>query len=401
MTRADRTDGAAPAHGSLLDATVALDYTSGPGHAPGVGRYVRELVRALVRLPARNAFPLELLEVGRAPRPMEGSPLGLEDAPSTGPHFSRRITRLPRRAVALGERAPRLARLVLGPSRRAGLLHRVAPDWPPLGAVPFSIAVAEFAPPGSAAAESQARSCLAAAGVIVFSADAAARVESLYGVPPDRIFRSPVGSEHWQRDLEESSAQRAVAPPPIRPTRDILVLGAIRAARFPVEALAAFDVLRQRRADARLLFVGRPGDAAAALQEAVGHLVVRHGQAAVRWIDEPEEARMPRCVAGATLLLHLAEDEASPVTPLEAARMGLPLIASKLPAFEEVLGESAGSWFVSESDPVEIADALELGLAAGSDPEFRRQRADSAKPFTWEAAALAHCAAWKRMLGRQ
>ena len=83
--------------------SIALDYTAGPGHAPGVGRYVRELVRALVRLPEGDGLPLELLEVGRAPRPMEGAPLGLDDAPESGPAFKRRQTRLPLSLIHISE----------------------------------------------------------------------------------------------------------------------------------------------------------------------------------------------------------------------------------------------------------------------------------------------------------
>lgn len=373
---------------------IALDYTAGPGHAPGVGRYVRELVRALVRLPARNAFPLELLEVGRAPRPMEGAPLGLKDVPAGGPEFARRSTRLPRRLIAQGQRAPGFARALIGPSRRAGLLHRVVPSWPPVGSIPHSIAVAEFPPTGSPAAEVLAAECRAALGVIVFSSDAATRVARDFRVDPSHVFQSPVGSEHWERDLLGASGSLPVDP---RPTQDILVLGAIRRARYPLAALSAFDLLQARGARARLLFVGRPGDQAGAFREALQALQKRLGTESIRWIDSPEERRMPDCVAGATVLLHLAEDEASPVTPLEASRMGLPVVASRLPAFEEVFGDRAH--YVDAADTAGIADALELGLVEGLNSSLRLERKAWAKAFTWEAVAQAHVDAWKRMLG--
>ena len=367
---------------------IALDYTAGPGHAPGVGRYVRELVRALVRLPARDAFPLELLEVGRAARPMEGPPLGLDDAPASGPGFERRIQRLPRRIVAQGRRFPRLARAVLGPSGQASILHRVAPEWPPVGKIPFSIAVAEFPKAGTSAAESLANACRRAEGVFVFSSDAAERAASLYGANPARVHRVPVGSEHWQRGFTEAPIPRA--------SKDILVLGAIRSARHPLAALAAFETLLQRGGDGRLLFCGRPGDAHAAFQERLIALELKHGRDRIRWIDDPDESQMPRCVAGSTALLHLAEDEASPVTPLEATRMGLPVVASPLPAFQEALG--ARAQYVRWNDPSEIADALEVALISGSDSTEREALRGIAKPFTWEASATAHCAGWKLML---
>lgn len=375
---------------TLPGTRIAIDYTAGPGHAPGVGRYVRELVRALVRLPAQDAYPLELLEVGRAPRPMEGPPLGLADAPATGPGFQRRIARLPRRFIGLGSRVPALARAVIGPSKNAALLHRVIPDWPPVGSVPFSMAVAEFPKADSPADEIQAQACRRALGVFVFSRDAAERVEFRYGVDSESIYQVPVGSEHWERDLAAEVQPRA--------SRDILILGAIRRARFPLEALAAFGVLLDRGEAARLLVCGRPGDAAHAFRQGLSELESKHGQGHVRWLDEPDEAQMPGCVAGATVLLHLAEDEASPVTPLEATRMGLPVVASALPAFQEVLKSNAR--FVHANDPAEVADALAIALKEGSNPPNRKALQEVAAPFTWAASASAHGAGWKRMLVR-
>ena len=379
---------------------IALDYTAGPGHAPGVGRYVRELVRALVRLPAQDAFRLELLEVGRAPRPMAGPPLGLDDAPASGPGFERRITRLPRRFVAQGRRFPALARAALGPSRQAALLHRVIPDWPPVGRLPFSIAAAEFPRLGSAAADAQAHACRQASGVFVFSSDAAQRVAERYGVPEANIYQVPVGSEHWQRDLPsqapiESSTDHAGFLHE-RGSRDILVLGAVRHARYPLAALAAFEVLLGRGEDARLLVCGRPGDAQGEFRGRLAAFEGKHGPKRVRWIEDPDESKMPSCVAGSIALLHLAEDEASPVTPLEATRMGLPVVASPLPAFQEVLGSRAQ--FVRWDDPAEVADALAAALRTGSNPVEREALQGLAAPFTWRASASVHCAGWQRML---
>ncbi len=381
---------------SLRGPRIAIDYTSGPGHAPGVGRYVRELVRAHVRLPAQDAFALELLEVGRAPRPMEGPALGLTDAPPTGPGFERRITRLPRRIIAQAGRLPALARRVIGPSRSTALIHRVIPDWPPIGALPSSLAVAEFPRAGTPDAELQAHACRQAAGVFVFSADAHERVVSRYGLPEGKVHRVPVGSEHWERDLAAQLGEPEGTITAPRASRDILVLGAVRRARYPLAALAAFEVLTQRGDEARLLICGRPGDAHQEFRSELSAFESRHGAGRVQWLEQPTEGEMPSCVAGATALLHLAEDEASPVTPLEATRMGLPVVASPLPAFEEVLGSSAQ--YVRHDDPAGIADALAVALQAGASQPKRKALQEIAAPFTWGASAAAHCDGWKLML---
>lgn len=81
--------------------SIALDYTAAAGHAPGVGRYTRELVRALVREPGPPLSRLRLVEVGRAPRPMAGAPLGLE-GPEVLQPTEHRMLRLPRRLLEIG-----------------------------------------------------------------------------------------------------------------------------------------------------------------------------------------------------------------------------------------------------------------------------------------------------------
>lgn len=360
---------------------LAIDYTPGPGHAPGLGRYVRELVRALVRL--EDAPPLRLVEVGRAATPMEGDPLGLQ-GPGVLASFERTRLRLPRRALAL---ATGLGDLV---GRRAfggaALLHRTTLELPGPRerdghlAIPHTIAVAEFPPAGSAADEALAARCRAARGVVVFSADAAARVASRYGVAASQV---PVGCDHWARELPEAP----VAP---RPTRDVLVLGAMRASRRPLEALRAFEALRASGEVARLLWVGRPGDLARPFREAVGASPFAGD---VRWIEAPEERRMARCVSGASVLLHLADDEATPVTPLEALRAGLPVVASRLPSFEEALG-SGGRW-VDATEPGEIAEALRAAMGNHDQIGARIERAS---PYTWHASARAHLRLWDSML---
>ena len=362
--------------------SLALDYTPAAGHAPGAGRYVRELVRALVRLPAPSISRLRLVEVGRAPRPMAGAALGLS-GPSVLRSVEHRCLRVPRRAVHLASRLP------LGLGRWMGggcdLFHRTHPGWPPASTRLQSLAVAEFPVAGSLEAERLAAAAEGADGLLVFSADAARRLQRDYGAPAHRIHQVPVGTDHWDRELTD-------APEP-RPTRDILVLGAIRRSRRPLAALRAFEALRARGSRSRLLLVGRPGDAALELREAL-----RASPAAnhVRWIEGPEEGRMPRCVAGAAVLLHLTDGEATPVTPLEAARHGLGVVASAVPAFEEALGAAAR--FVDADDPSAVGAALEEVLQQTEDPDIREGWIRIASPYTWRASAGAHLSAWETIL---
>ena len=369
-------------------ASVALDYTAAAGHAPGVGRYVRELVRALVREPGPALARLRLVEVGRAPRPMAGAPLGLEGPEVVRPVEHRRL-RLPRRLLALG------ARLGVGPHRNldggCDLFHHAAPGplagWLPSGARVRTAAVAELPALGGDAAEAFGEEARAAAGLLVFSEAAAIALSRDHGVDASRIHRVPVGTDHWERDLPEGL--------PRREPRDVLVLGSIRRSREPLAALRAFEALGEGAGSARLLFVGRPGDAAGELRAAL-----RASPAAGRvlWIEAPEEARMPGAVAGSSVLLHLAHREATPVTPLEAARHGLGVVASPLPAFQEALGEHAR--YVDARDPAAVASALRDALEESADDAARARMRRVAAPYTWQACARAHLDAWETILGR-
>lgn len=364
------------------DLSLAVDYTPAAGHAPGTGRYVRELVRALAREPATELRRLRLVEVGRAPRPMAGTALGLQ-GPDVLHRAEHRQLRLPRRALALA------ARIHPGPGRWIGggcqIFHRSAPGWPPAETPVQTLAVAEFPSEQAPAAPVFRAAVRRADGLIVFSAEAADRLTRTFGVPPERVFQVPVGTDHWERDLPD--------PPERRPTRDVLVLGAVRRSRHPVAALRAFEALRQRGSSSRLLVVGRPGDAAEEFRTALRASPVA---SEVRWIEAPDEARMPACVGGARALLHLTDDEATPVTPLEAGRHGLGVVASPTPAFKEALGTTAH--FVDPGDPAGVAAALEEVLDRAEDPREREGWIRNASPFTWRACAVAHLAAWKTIL---
>lgn len=365
--------------------SIGFDYTAAPGHAPGVGRYVRELVRALVRIDGIAGAaprPLRLVEFGRAPRPMDGAPLGLSGADVTRPVHRIRL-RLPRRALSAADRLCGLTGTVA--SRGCALFHRAPSEREYRLRAPWSLAVAEFPRAGSQADEELSLTCRVARGIIVFSADAADRISTRYGVDPGRVHQVPVGSEHWERDLGAAHGPRT--------SRDILVLGAIRNSRLPLHALTAFEALAGVTKDARLLFVGRPGDATEAFSTALDRSPV---VSRVRWIQDPVEARMPSCVAGASVLLHLTEDEASPVTPLEALRMGVPVVASRIPAFEEAVGDGAS--FVEQDDAEGTAKALERALIDSQSSASRQALREIAAPFTWRASAEAHLAAWQTML---
>lgn len=359
---------------------VGVDYTDGPGHAAGVGRYARELCAAMARLPDEG-WALRLVEFGRAPRPMEGAPLRL-DGPGVRWPVTRRRLGIPRRAVGL--MGPLAGRIAAG---GCDLFHQIGRPRPSSVPCPRSFAIAGW-PRDAGARAALGAASRSAAGVITFSSWSRELAERELGVDPRRLHLVPVGSDHWERDLRE--------PPAPRPTRDILVLGSIRPERRHVDVLAAFGALRAGGERARLLVVGRPAGAAQPWRRALEASPVRGD---VLWIDDPVEARLPRCVAGASALLHLADGEATAVTALEAARVGVPVVASAgIASYREALGD-AGIWVEDGGDHAAVASALAEALRRSTDTAARERLAARAAPCTWAASAAAHVRAWERMLG--
>ena len=73
---------------------------------------------------------------------------------------------------------------------------------------------------------------------------------------------------------------------------------------------------------------------------------------------------------GAAVLVHLAREEGSPVTPLEAFAAGVPVVASRLPAFVEALdaeGRFVGLEPDADGSAAELASALERTLEESAD----------------------------------
>lgn len=364
--------------------TVGLDYLPAVCHPPGVGRYARELVRALVRL--EDAPRLALFEVGGGERVMEGAPLGLDAART---RVRRVRSRAPRRAVDWWHRLTGLgADSLLG---GVDLFHRVRPDHPPAGGAPEVLAVAELPLPGSAAESVLARAAARAAAVVVFSEHYRTAVPERLGVPAERVHHTPVGCEHWAREVS--------APPPRAVPPRILALGALRAARHPAAVLAGFEELRAGGIDAELCFVGGPGDAADALRRALERSPCRDR---VRWLSDVRERDMPELAGASSALVHLADDEGSPVTPLEAFGLGVAVVASRIPAFVEVLGGEAETVDTGAvvADPALLAEALARALEHPDRPEREAARRAIAARFPWEASARKTVEVWQHIRPR-
>ncbi|MCC7014227.1 MAG: glycosyltransferase [Planctomycetes bacterium] len=342
---------------------VGIDYWPASTHGPGVGRYVRETVRALARL--EDAPRLALLDVGRGQRAFE------EDLGLDGRGVLRVRASLPRRALQWS------ARLGLGADRWLGgcdVFHGALHDAPPLSRALRTLALAEFP-----RADAQLDTC---AAIVTFSAWAATQLTRRFELDPARVHVLPVGCDHWSRD----------AAPRARPDGApwVLALGRLDSRRAPSTLLAACELLRAGGRELRLAFLGRRGDAYDELRARVTRSPMC---TAVRFVSEPSERELASNVASASVLVHLTDGELSAVTPLEGLAAGAGVVASRIPTFEELLG--AHATFVEgppgELEPAVLAAALQRALDAPPAPRTFLEH------FTWERHARALLELWRSL----
>ncbi|MBK6941740.1 MAG: glycosyltransferase [Planctomycetes bacterium] len=356
---------------------VAVDVSPALKHAPGVGRYARELTRALVR--RADAPALRLLEVGRAPHVLPVTALGLDAARASGVDV--RVTRvsLPRRVVgALGRVGWTTERWVGG----ADVVHQVLPYEPlPTRTALSTLTLSELPEPRSADEPTLRTTLLRTERALVFSTSARDELTRRYDVDASWIDVVPVGADHWARETTATHERRS--PP------EVLVLGQASSSRRPDAIVAACERVVAAGLELRLRFVGPKGD----LGDALRARLLRSALAGRATIEPGVEAEMPGLVAGAGVLVHLNDVEWTAVTPLEALAVGVPVVVSRIPAFVEALGDEAG--YVD--DDAELADAIAAAITTDS-PATRMRRRDLARSFTWDRNAAATIDVWTRMV---
>ena len=363
---------------------VGIDYLPAVSHAPGVGRYVRELVRALVRLEERPE--LALYEVGRAERVMDGPSLGLTPG---DPRVKRCVSQRSRRLLGFAPLARwRCADRALG---GVDLFHQVLHDAPPIDTALESFALSELPARGSRTERRLGERLARARAVLVFSSEFAERVRQRFALPASKVEHVHVGCEHWRRDL--ARIERAVSP------ARLLVLGATRSERRHTAILAACERLVLDGMQLQLVLAGRKGPAEALFADRLARSPIK--ERVERHVD-PREAALPMLVASCHVLVHLSDDEGTPVTPLEAFAIGLDVVASRLSAFEETLGAEA--LWVDNDEAVRAPDRLAATLARAierrQDMNLATKRELLAREYTWERNARETLAIWERLVGK-
>jgi len=359
---------------------VGIDYRPALVNREGIGRYTRELVRAMIELefgPNLGLFGYTL-SAARFSRDQ----LGLARTDRPGPELLR--LRWPSRALPwlldrLGKGVDDLvggcqvyhhtqyARLAVREAFEVATLHDC-----------LYLKDADYVDAASAQRMGAQARALAerARRVLVPSEFVGAEVVMHFGVWPAQVTVTPLGCDH---------VARALPPGGYPPAREPYVLTVARVdnRKNHVRMLAAFERLVREGLPHRWIVAGPPGHGSEHFERALARSSAARR---VEWRKSLPDSELPRLYAQADLFLFASLGEGFGLPPLEAMAAGAPVVTSGITSLPEVCGDAA--WYAEPTDEERIFEAARRVLV---ERDFRAEmivlgRA-RARRFTWRETA--------------
>jgi glycosyltransferase involved in cell wall biosynthesis len=211
-----------------------------------------------------------------------------------------------------------------------------------------------------------------ATAVICVSETTARDVTELWGVPAERIVIAAHGPG---QELPPSRPPRRSESDPY-----FLYVGDDEPRKNLATLLAGYARYRtETAAPQALVLAGTPGRAPS--------------QPGVHYEQHPSPERLAQLYAGATALVHPALYEGFGMTPLEAMRLGTPVIAAAAPALTEICGNAAR--YIDPRDAHALAGALaELADNQTLRGELAARGKNRAATYSWATSARRHLDAY-------
>ncbi len=377
---------------------VGIDYTSAARQRAGIGRYTRELVRALLALDSPHRYTIFAAagglpeehwsdEIGRL-QAIHDRPLAIRAVPVSDDWLARLWHRLrlpiPVELVTGGLDLFYSPDFTLPPTRRGTrtllTIHDLSFVRHPDAFVPSLRRYLERVVP---------RSIDRADLVLADSVHTRSDLVALFGMSPDELEVITPGVDARFRPHSPSSAQEAerlherygIGDAPY-----VLSVGTVQPRKNYVRLIRAFAKMREEGGDdgrssaLQLLIVGGPGW----LYEDVVAEADKHDS--VRLLGFVDDEDLPTLYRGADLFAFPSLYEGFGLPVLEAMACGVPVVCSNASSLPEVAGDAA-----LLVDPLDV-DALSAALhRALEDDELRQAMVDrglaQATRFTWERSA--------------
>lgn len=210
----------------------------------------------------------------------------------------------------------------------------------------------------------------------------------------DRVVAIPLGVRRPPAAHDRSSA--AVGRRLAGADRYVLAVGTVEPRKDLPSLVAAFDRLAGDDRDLRLVVAGPDGwgvDEFVAARDRARHRrrIVRLG-----WVDDDQRLALLR---GATVVAYPSRYEGFGLVPLEALAVGTPVVATRLPAIEEITGD--GARLVEPGDADALAEALaETWLDPAAAAERVRRGQARVDALTWDRTIDAMVDLYRRVADR-
>jgi len=230
--------------------------------------------------------------------------------------------------------------------------------------------------------------------VVTLSLNAARDIQNFYAVPPNKITIVPCAPQFEEAELEKRSALTELNLPPTY----LLFVGALALKKNLTTLIEAYNLLRQRRADAPALVLAGPRYTLSDASAIFNQICLLGLEPFVHYLGPVKDAVLPELYRRAQVFLMPSMHEGFGIPCLEAMRCGTPVIASRAASLPEVVGE-AGALITDYMSPQAWADGIQAVL---DDPARRaelvargRQRAQT---FSWSRSARVLADLYQRLL---
>ena len=235
--------------------------------------------------------------------------------------------------------------------------------------------------------------CLGWTNLVVTISESSKRdIVELLGVPPERVWVTPLASR-YASDTQGGNREMQAVDLGDRPF--ILFVSTLEPRKNVVRLIQAFDQLKtDRRIDHQLVLVGQKGWQFEPIFEAIAASPWQHH---IRHLDYLSDAEVAYCYAQADVFAYPSLYEGFGLPVLEAMTLGCPVVTSNTSSLPEVAGNAA-----LLIDPTSIGDLAEaLGQVIG-DRTLRQSLIDrgyrQAAEFSWARTAQATLSAYRSLL---
>lgn len=391
---------------------VGIDVTSALRQGAGIGRFTREIVRALLALDAARGPSHRYVlfaATGGLPRPVWEPRLAYMTQPAAAGRLALSTCRLPLSDDWLHRlwhraRLPIPIELFIG---RVDLLHE--PDFvlpPTRRGTPTLLTVHDLTfkrDPDSAFPRLRRylervvpRSVQRATHVLADSAATQSDLVELFGAPPGKISVIPGGVDSRfapVTDTERLAAVRdkyAIGQAPF-----ILGIGTLQPRKNFKRLIQAFNSGKAQGAKRRLVIAGGKGWLYDDILAEVKRLGLEGDVLFIGFVDDED---LPALYSAASVLAYPSLYEGFGLPVLEAMACGTPVVTSNVSSLPEVAGEAA--LMVPPTDVAALSEALLRVLTDGALRAHMVERGlAQARRFTWENSARQLLAAYERVGG--